>query len=122
VIADRLDEARHYAERALAFARERQMRGCEALALRLLAETALRNAPFDATKAVDPYRQARALAEELRMRPLVAHCELGLAKLNQRIGQRPEAREHITTAVTMYRAMDMPFWLRDAEATMRELA
>jgi hypothetical protein len=55
------------------------------------------------------------------MRPLVAHCELGLAKLNQRIGKQQEAREHIATAVTMYREMGMSFWLPDAEG-MRELA
>jgi class 3 adenylate cyclase/tetratricopeptide (TPR) repeat protein len=121
LVADRLDEARRYAERALAFARERHMRGCEAMALRLLAETALRSAPLQADRAADHYRQARALAEELRMRPLVAHCELGLAKLNQRIGQQQEAREHIATAVTMYREMGMSFWLPDAEG-MRELA
>jgi class 3 adenylate cyclase len=121
LVSDRLDEARRYAERALAFARERHMRGCEAMALRLLAETALRSAPLEAERAADHYRQARALAGELRMRPLVAHCELGLAKLNQRIGQQQEAREHIATAVTMYREMGMSFWLPDAEG-MRELA
>jgi tetratricopeptide (TPR) repeat protein len=122
LLADRLDEARRYAERAYAFARERHMRGCEAMALRLLGETALRSAPLEADKAAEHYRLARALGEELGMRPVIAHCELGLAKLDQRIGRRPEAREHITAAVTMYREMGMPFWLPDAETTMRELA
>jgi hypothetical protein len=43
------------------------------------------------------------------MRPLVAHCHLGLGKLNRRTGKREQAREHLTTATTMYREMDMRF-------------
>ncbi len=46
-----------------------------------------------------------------QMRPLVAHCHLGLGKLSGRTGKRNEAREHLTTAMTMYRDMDMRFWL-----------
>ena len=64
------------------------------------------------------YRQALALAEELGMRPLVAHCHLGLGKLYRRTGKREQAREHLTTATTMYREMDMRFYLEQAEAAM----
>ena len=67
------------------------------------------------------YREALALAEELGMRPLVAHCHLGLGKLYRRTGKREQAREHLTTATTMYREMDMRFWLEQAEAEMSEL-
>jgi hypothetical protein len=56
------------------------------------------------------------------MRPVAAHCALGLARLYQRTGRRHEAREQITAAVTMYREMDMQFWLPEAEAAMREAA
>ena len=55
------------------------------------------------------------------MRPLVAHCHLGLGKLYRRTGKREQAQEHLTTATTMYREMDMRFWLEQAEAEMREL-
>ena len=48
------------------------------------------------------------------MRPLVAHCHLGLGKLYRRTGKREQAREHLTTATTMYREMDMRFWLEQA--------
>ena len=41
------------------------------------------------------------------MRPLVAHCHLGLGKLYRRTGKREQAQEHLTTATTMYREMDM---------------
>jgi hypothetical protein len=53
------------------------------------------------------------------MRPLVAHCHLGLGKLYRRTGKRQEAHEHLTTATTMYREMDMRFWLEQAEAELR---
>jgi len=53
------------------------------------------------------------------MRPLIAHCYLGLGKLYGRTGQRDQAREHLATATTMYREMDLGFWLEKAEAEMR---
>ena len=52
------------------------------------------------------------------MRPLLAHCHLGLAKLYRRTGLRPEAQKHLTTATTMYREMDMQFWLERAKVEM----
>ncbi len=57
---------------------------------------------------------------ELLLRPLVAHCHLGLGKLSRRTGQREQAQEHLTTATAMYREMDIRFWLEQAEAEMRE--
>ena len=52
-------------------------------------------------------REALALAEPLGMRPLVAHCHLGLGKLCHRTGKRGPAREHLRTATAMYRDMEM---------------
>jgi hypothetical protein len=52
------------------------------------------------------------------MRPLVAQCHLGLGKLYRR-GKGEQAQEHLITAATMYREMDMRFWLEQAEAQMR---
>ncbi len=43
------------------------------------------------------------------MRPLVAHCHLGLGKLYRRTGKREPAQEHLTIATAMYREMDMRF-------------
>jgi hypothetical protein len=70
--------------------------------------------------AVEVY-EALVLAAELGMRPLVAHCHLGLAKLQRRIGSGEQAREHLATATRMYREMDMRFWLEQARAESREL-
>jgi tetratricopeptide (TPR) repeat protein len=120
VLADRLEDALELAGRALTLAREGGQRPVEAWALRLLGEVAARRDPPE--HAEGHYRDALALAEALEMRPLVAHHHLGLGKLYRRTGKREEAREHLTTATTMYREMDMRFWLEQAEAEMRELA
>jgi hypothetical protein len=56
------------------------------------------------------------------MRPLVAHCRLGLGKLYRRTDKREEAQEHLATATAMYREMDMTYWLEKAEVEMKALA
>jgi hypothetical protein len=56
------------------------------------------------------------------MRPLVAHCHLGLGKLCARTGQRDQATERLHTAATMFRDMDMRFWLDQAETASNSLA
>ncbi len=61
---------------------------------------------------------ARGSAGELGMRPLAAHCHLGLGKLYRRTGKREQAQEHLRTATTMYSDMEMRFWLEQAEAEM----
>jgi predicted RNA polymerase sigma factor len=60
------------------------------------------------------------LAEELEMRPLVAHCHLGLGKLYRRVGRNDEARAELSTAVAMLREMGMAFWLPEAEAELAQ--
>jgi class 3 adenylate cyclase/tetratricopeptide (TPR) repeat protein len=120
--AGRINEAEQEAARVLALTRERSERGAEAGVLHVLAEAAIRSeAPHEAV-AEEHYRQALALATDLGMRPLVAHCHLGLGKLYRRTGKREEARDHLTTATSMYREMDMRFWLEKAEAETRALA
>jgi tetratricopeptide (TPR) repeat protein len=118
LLADRLDDARQMAERALTFARGLKQRGHEAYALRLRGEIARRLTPLEVEPAVTAYQHAIALAKELEMRPLAAHCHLGLGKLYHRAGDRAKAQEHLTTAATMYREMDMGFWLEKAKAEL----
>jgi hypothetical protein len=96
--------------------------GVASQALHLLGDIATDPDRFNAESGEAHYRRAWVLAERLSMRPLVAHCHLGLGKLCQRTGKREQAQEHLTTATTMYREMDMRFWLEQAEAEMKELS
>ena len=77
--------------------------------------------PRSVDQAAAHYRQALALAEELGMRPLQAHCHLGLGTLYARIGQRQQAHAELSTAIALYRAMDMTFWLPQAEAALAQV-
>jgi len=117
--AGRFQEASSLAARALDLAMEHRRRGDQVWVLRLLGEIASRCDPPQLDRAAGHYRQALALAHELEMRPLVAHCHFGLAKLCQRTGNRDEAQEeHVATARTLYRDMGMMYWLEQAEAEL----
>jgi tetratricopeptide (TPR) repeat protein len=109
------------AGRALTTAREHGQRGLEAWALRLHGEIAAHPDSPDVSAAEGRYREATVLADELGMRPLVAHCHLGLGKLYRIAGRREPAQERLRTATAMYRDMDMRFWLEQAEAQLGSL-
>jgi class 3 adenylate cyclase/tetratricopeptide (TPR) repeat protein len=121
LLSGRLDEAAVHATRAIDLARERKERGYEAWALRLHGEIHAHPGALDADKAEDHYRQALALAEELGMRPLQAHCRKGLGALYGRTGREEKAREDLTAAMDMYREMEMTFWLEKAEEALVEV-
>jgi hypothetical protein len=76
----------------------------------------------DADAAESSYREALTLAHELGMRPLVAHCHLGLGKLYHHTDKREQGQKHLANATTMYREMGMTYWLEKAEHEMKELA
>ena len=65
--------------------------------------------------------QALALAEELGMRPLQAHCHRGFGMLYATTGQREQARAALSTAIAMYRGMAMTFWLPETEAVLAQV-
>jgi tetratricopeptide (TPR) repeat protein len=117
-LTGRLEEAHTLAERALALAREYQERGHAAYALRLLGEIAAHGDPPEVEPATAHYRQALALAEELGMRPLQAHCHRGLGTLYATTVQREQARTELSAAIALYRDMAMTFWLPQTEAAL----
>jgi predicted ATPase len=121
LLAGRLEEAHALAERALTLARAHQERGHQAYALRLLGDIAVRREPPEIAQAEAHYRQALALAEELGMRPLVAHCHHGLGTLYAKTGEREQARAALATSIALYRAMDMTFWLPETEAALAQV-
>jgi tetratricopeptide (TPR) repeat protein len=121
MLAGRLDVAYTLAEQALALTHAHQERGHQAYALRLFGDIAARREPLELDQAGEYYRQALALAEELGMRPLQAHCHLGLGKLYAKAGRHVEARAELSAAIELYWVMEMTFWLPQAEAALAQV-
>ena len=117
--AGRLDEARERTRQALDLATAQKERASQAYALCLLGEISCHDESVEVGAAESCFRDALELAAELGMRPLVAHCHLGLGQLYRRADKREPTREHLTTATLMYREMGMTYWLEKAEVEMR---
>jgi tetratricopeptide (TPR) repeat protein len=121
LLACRMDDARGRGARALELAHAYKERGHQAWTLRLLGDIATHRDPPEVAQASTRYRQAFALAEELGMHPLQAHCHRGLGTLYAKTGQREQAHTELSTAITMYRTMDMTFWLPEVEAALAQV-
>ncbi|MGH8068155.1 MAG: ATP-binding protein [Candidatus Entotheonellia bacterium] len=120
-LAGHREEAWQHAHQALDLARRQKARGDEALALHQLGAVHADADPPEAAPAEAHYQQALALAEELGMRPLQAHCHLSLGTLYARIGHREQAHAELSMAIELYTAMDMTFWLPQAEAALAQV-
>ena len=121
LLSSRLEEAQALAEGALVLARTQQERGNQAYALRLLGDIVAHRTPPDVDQATAHYHQALAVAEELGMRPLQAHCHRGLGTLYHKTDRPEQARVELTTAVALYRAMEMTFWLPETTAVLAQV-
>ncbi|HEU4439950.1 MAG TPA: AAA family ATPase, partial [Methylomirabilota bacterium] len=121
LLADRVGDAADAAERALRLAREHVERGHEARALLLLADVALRADPPDPARAGEHAAAALALAEELELRPVAAHCHLTLGRAGRLAGRSDSARRHLDTAAALFREMEMLPALADAESELQRL-
>jgi class 3 adenylate cyclase/tetratricopeptide (TPR) repeat protein len=122
LLVGRVDEAGALAARLLELSHTHTGHGYQAHAYHLLGEVARRREPLDIDQAEAHYRQALALAEEIGMRPLRAHCHLGLGTLYNQMGRVAQARLALSTALNLYRAMAMTFWLPQAEAALAQVA
>lgn len=114
LLLGRCDEARRLGNRALELCPSQP--GFAAHALLLLGDVAARPDQFDAALSETHYREALAIAEGLGMRPIMAHCHFGLGKVYLRTGKPDQARDHLAVATTMYRDMEMRYWLAQVEA------
>lgn len=120
LIVGRIDDAHMLAERAVERASTSKSRGQQAYALRLHGEISTHGYHVGVEQAEGSYRLALALAEELEMRPLQAHCYLGLGTLYRKAERLEQARDELSAASELFRAMDMTFWLRRANALRAE--
>src|SRR5262249_15599397 len=118
LLVDHVDEASALAERLLELSHTLTGYGYQAHAYRLLGDVATRREPPDLAQAEAHYRQALALAEELGMRPLQAHCHSGLGTLYAKLGQSELACTALSAAIDLYRAMEMTLWLPQAQAVL----
>jgi tetratricopeptide (TPR) repeat protein len=119
--AGRADEALTQARRAHALAEQHREHGHAAWALRLLADIAARHPGTGLDPAGELYVRARELGASLGMRPLVAHCLLGLGSLHRQGGDRARFAEHLAAAAALYREMDMPLGLAETRAEQGRL-
>jgi tetratricopeptide (TPR) repeat protein len=105
LVLGRLDEARRLGDRAVKSSQRQP--GFAAHALHLLGDIATNSKGYDFESGEARYREALVVARLHGMRPLVAHCHLGLGKLYCRTGKPEDARENLTLATSMYRELDM---------------
>jgi tetratricopeptide (TPR) repeat protein len=120
--AGRIEEAASHAELALEFSRKHQERGREAWILRQLGKIHARRSPTDRDRIEFFYRQALKQAEDLEMRPLIAHCHLSLGELYAQIDQSEKTQKELLTAIDLYGLMEMRAGLREAETALAKMA
>jgi class 3 adenylate cyclase/tetratricopeptide (TPR) repeat protein len=113
LLLGRIDDAWRVATQAIAGSAARPTDASRALSL--MADVSSHPDRFDPGHAETCYRQAMASAEAQGRRPVIAHCHLGLGRLYSRMGKRQEAAEHFAITRTMYRELDMAFWLKQVE-------
>jgi tetratricopeptide (TPR) repeat protein len=119
--AGRPEDADAGVRQALELSLTQKETGNRAWASHLLGDIAMHHDPPEIDQAETHYQQALALADELGMRPLQAHCHRGLGTLYRQTGQSEQARAELSTAIEMYRDMEMTFWLPETEAALADV-
>jgi class 3 adenylate cyclase/tetratricopeptide (TPR) repeat protein len=121
LFAGRTEDALKCAQQALHLSQEYKQRGYQAYALCLLGDIASWCGLPQSAQVTAYYQQALALANELGMRPLQAHCQRGLGTLYSMTGRQEQARAALSTAIEMYQTLEMTFWLSQAEAVLAQM-
>lgn len=108
-LAGNLEKAMTIATEAVQFSRKHAERSAEAYACWLLA--LIHNASGgDPEVAAGTLQTAAAIANELGLKPLVAHCHLGFGELCDRQGNRQEAGTHRECGQHLLDALGMKPW------------
>ena len=113
----RLDEAQRLGERAVEASTHQP--AYAAHAWHLLGDVAAHANGFDGERGLACYREALERAEPRGMRPLIAHCHLGIGRVNRGLGRRRTADKHLARASALYRDMGLSYWLDRPEAQRR---
>jgi hypothetical protein len=121
LLAGRYSEAEALACQALAVLGKSKHRGSDAWLKYLLAENLARRDSAELIQAECNYRAAMTLARDLGMRPLLAHCYLGLGQIHARAKDARSAQLDLNSAGELYRSMSMPFWLDRLDRALSEI-
>jgi len=105
--AGRRTEALTVAGRGLELCRQRKERGYEAWALRLLGDICAGGDATERVAAKEHYGAALAIGGARGMRPLIAHCLLGLARLSGWAGETEAAGEQLGLASAAFNSLGM---------------
>jgi tetratricopeptide (TPR) repeat protein len=122
MLAGRAVEAEALARRGLEMSVQTKDKGSQASLLRVLGHIMASRDSLDAEQAAVTFNQALILAQELGMRPMQAHCHLGIGQVHLKAKNLVEARSEILQAANLYRRMSMSFWLLKAETWLNSLA
>jgi hypothetical protein len=82
----------------------------------------VRRHPSSISQAEESYRAASILAHELGMRPLQAHCYLGLGQIHVQSKNARLAQSELGTARELYRAMHMSFWVDKSASALTSIS
>src|SRR5262249_40471522 len=93
----------------------------EAWILRQIGKIYARRNPSDAGRIDFYYREALKQAEALKMRPLIAHSHLSIGELYAQMGQSDTARKELSTAIALYRSMEMRVGLLEEKTALGKL-
>jgi tetratricopeptide (TPR) repeat protein len=120
LLAGQIGAAQEHAQRAVALARDVGERGNEAWARRLLGDV-VQEESSNPRQALDHYAASMELAKDLVMRPLEGHIHLSLGRLHRHEKQIEQARAELALALSSYRSMEMPLWIRTTERELNTL-
>ncbi len=121
LLAGRTEEAQLLARRGLELASESKDRGSQAWLMEILAGIAAGRRPLNAEQAEADYGAALAVARELNMRPLQAHCHFGIGKIHAQVENLAKARAELQSAISLYKASSMTYWSSKTEDTLAKV-
>ncbi len=116
-----IDRALQTSEEALSILRKKGEHGFGAWAIYYMAKIQSEDKAEQIQQAIQSYRQAIQQSVGLGMRPLEAHCHMGLGQAYLKRGLSEEARSELVAAIELYRSMDMGFWLPEAESALARI-
>jgi tetratricopeptide (TPR) repeat protein len=122
LLAGRPYDALPHAQETLKLARTYKECSTHGYALWLLGTLAAQDEAPMGELAETFYQSAIALANAHGMRPLLAHGHLGLGLLYGRQGKWESARTALSSAIGLFRTMDMASWLSRAQDAMVQVA